>query len=122
MSNTRKRLLLTLCGLAVLAAEWLLVRFPLLGLHGMRDWPWILFVIGLIAVVVSGALGAKWTVLGTLVGYLGGFFCGLISNIPGPNDTTQGWVVWACIFLAGILLGIAAPVIIPLVSKGRSIK
>ena len=107
----KKRLALTLGGMAVLAAEWALVRFPLLDLHGMFEWPWDLFLVGLIAVVIAGALGAKWAVLGTLAGYLIGFFCGVIFNIPGPNDTRQGPLVWMCVFLAGIVLGIAASII-----------
>ncbi|MBD5084296.1 MAG: hypothetical protein HDT33_04320 [Clostridiales bacterium] len=108
--DVKKRLTLALGGAAILAAEWLLVRFPLFGLHGMTQWPWILFLTGLIAAVFAGALGAKWAVLGTLAGYLIGFFCGVIFNIPGPNGTTRGWFVWMCVFLAGILLGIIVSV------------
>lgn len=108
----RAKLKLGLGGLAVLAAEWLLIRFPLLGLHGMRDWPWVLFIVGLIAVVIAGALGAKWAVLGTLAGYLGGFFCGVIFNFPGRTPgATVGWAVWTCVFLAGIVVGAVAPIV-----------
>lgn len=118
--DIKKRLALTLSGAAILTAEWLLVRFPLLDLHGMKEWPWDLFVIGLIAVVIAGALGAKWAALGAVTGYLTGFFCGVIFNFPGPApDTTAGWAVWTFVFLAGILLGIAASVIIPIVSKRK---
>lgn len=121
--NMKKRLILLLGGAAILMAEWLLVRFPLFGLHGMSGWPFDLFLVGLIAVVIAGALGAKWTVLGTLAGYLIGFFCGEIYDILGPDPYcchSQGPFIWACVFLAGILLGIAASVIIPLVSKRKA--
>ena len=120
--NAKEKLALTLGGAVILAAEWLLVRFPLLGLHGMKEWPGDLFIAGLIAAVIAGVLGAKWAVLGTLAGYLIGFFCGVVFNIPGPNNTRQGPFVWACVFLAGILLGFAASVIISLVSKRKYTK
>ena len=119
--NLKQRLTPLLGGAAILTAEWLLVRFPLFGLHGMMSWPWDLFLVGLAAVVIAGALGAKWTVLGTLAGYLTGFFCGVIFDIPGHHGATQGPFIWACVFLAGVLLGIAASVIIPLVSKRRAV-
>lgn len=120
--NMKKRLILLLGGAAILMAEWLLVRFPLFGLHGMIGWPFDLFLVGLIAVIIAGALGAKWTVLGTLAGYLIGFFCGEIFDISSSDGYhTQGPSIWACVFLAGILLGIAASVIIPLVTKRRAV-
>lgn len=111
--EVKKRLALTLGGAVILAAEWALVRYPLLGLHGMFEWPWDLFMVGLIAVVIAGASGAKWAVLGTLAGYLIGFFCGIMFNFPGRDPGTRmGWAVWTCVFLAGIVLGIAASIIL----------
>ena len=111
----KKRLALTLGGAAILAAEWALVRFPLLDLHWMIEWPWDLFMVGLITVAIAGALGAKWAVLGTLAGYLIGFFCGVIFDFPAPSpnpcNERSGWAVWTCVFLAGIVLGIAASII-----------
>ena len=103
--DAKRRLALTLGGLAVLAAEWALVRFPLFGLHGMKDWPWILFLVGLIVVAIAGASGAKWAVFGTQAGYLAGFFCGVIFG------TTMDWWVWTCVLLAGIVLGTVASII-----------
>ena len=114
MVNVKKRLALTLGGLAVLAAEWALVRFPLFGLHMMKDWPWILFILGLIVVAIAGASGAKWVIFGTLAGYLAGFFCGVILDYPGK---TMDWWVWTCVFLAGIVLGIAASIILTMRKK-----
>lgn len=108
-----KRLTLALGGLAALTAEWALVRFPLFGLHGMKEWSMDLLFFGLTVVAAAGALGAKWAVLGTLAGYLVGFFCGVIFNYPGKTpDTRMGWWVWTCVYLAGIALGIAASVIL----------
>ena len=109
--DVKKRLTLALGGAAILAAEWLLIRFPLFGLHWMKEWPLDLLIVGLVAVAVAGILGAKWAVLGTLAGYLTGFFCGLIYNPPGPNGTRLGPLVWMFVFLAGILLGIAVSVV-----------
>lgn len=111
--EAKKRLTLALGGLAALTAEWALVRFLLFGLHGMMQWPWLLFLLGLIFVAAAGALGAKWVVLGTLAGYLIGFFCGVIFNGPGKTPgTTMGWWVWICVYLAGIAVGIAASAVL----------
>lgn len=120
--NAVAKIKLGLGGLAALAAEWLLIRFPLFGLHGMNDWPWLLFLADVIAVVIAGLLGAKWVVLGTLLGYLGGFFCGVIFDFPikgDPCNGTTGWVVWTCVFLAGIAVGAVAPAAIALISKKK---
>lgn len=116
--EAKKRLTLALGGAAVLAAEWALVRFPLFGLHGMKEWPTDLLLFGLIAAVAAGALGAKWAVFGTLAGYLAGFFCGVMFNYPGKTPGTRmGWWVWTCVFLAGIALGIAASIIFAIRKK-----
>ena len=114
LMGVKKRLALTLGGLAVLAAEWALVRFPLFGLHRMKDWPWILFIFGLIVVAIAGASGAKWVIFGTLAGYPAGFFCGEILDYP---DKTMDWWVWTCVFLAGILLGTALSIIFAMRKK-----
>lgn len=119
----KKRLTLALGGAILLAAEWALVRFPLFGLHHMADWPWLLFIVGLIAAVIGGLLGAKWTVAGTLAGYPVGFACGMIFDLPGRiPGATIGWWVWTCVFLAGILLGTAASVVSALRRKHEHTK
>ena len=119
--GAKNRLTLVLGGAAVLALDWALVRFPLLGLHWMKEWPTDLFLFGLIVVVTAGSLGAKWAVFGTLAGYLTGFFCGLAFNYPGKTPGTRmGWWVWTCVFLAGIVLGIAASVILAVRQKRAS--
>ncbi len=43
--------LLSLIGLAV---GYLVLRYPLFSLHGMKDWPFVLFIAGIIIISISG--------------------------------------------------------------------
>lgn len=49
----RKRLALYLSSLAVLCAGFVIIRYALLSVHGMREWPLFLFIGGLSLLFIS---------------------------------------------------------------------
>ncbi len=98
-----------------LTGSYLVLRYPLFFLHGMKQWPLALFLAGVIIVVISGlVLSRKILPLFTLAGYVVGFIFGCIFQFdygPDYNRLNSFWMIWTCIYFAAILAGIAAEVI-----------
>lgn len=101
-----KKRLPGLISLAVLAGIFLTVRFPLLFLHGMKEWPLDLFAVGAVVIALSGILfRAKLLPALTAAGYLLGFAAGCLLHqeyAPGRDDL---WILWTGVFLALMLVG-----------------
>ncbi len=105
----RKVGLLSLIGLA---GGYLVLRYPLFSLHGMKDWPFVLFIVGTITISISGfVLGKKVIPVLTLVGYIVGFILGYIFQFDyGPDGLglNSMWIIWTCVYLVTILIGFIA--------------
>lgn len=101
-----------LVSLAVLAGAFLVIRFPLLFLHGMKEWPLDLFAVGAVVIALSGILlRARRLPVFAAAGYLLGFAAGCLwqqSDAPGNSDL---WIIWTAVFLVLILVGIAAEIL-----------
>jgi len=73
----------------------------------MKDWPFVLFIVGIIIISVSGlALGRKVLPALTAIGYIVGFVLGYIFQFdygPGLNSL---WEIWTCVYLMAISFGI----------------
>ncbi len=97
-----------------LIGSYLVLRYPLLFLHGMKQWTLALFLVGVIIIVISGlVLNRKILPFFTLAGYIVGFIFGSIFQFdygPDYNRLNNFWIIWACIDLAAILAGIVAEV------------
>ncbi len=104
--KNRKMCLISLAGLT---ASWLILRWPLFFLHGMREWPFVLFVSGILVAAVSGLVFEKKILpVFTLAGYDLGFFLGYCFQRdygPGLNSL---WIIWSCVYLGVVLAGAAA--------------
>ncbi len=98
-----------------LIGTYLVLRYPLLFLHGMKQWPLALFLVGVIIIVISGlVLNRKILPFFTLAGYIVGFIFGCIFQFdygPDYNRLNSFWIIWTCVYLAAILAGIAAEII-----------
>lgn len=95
-----------LVSLTVLAGAFLAVRFPLLFLHGMKEWPLDLFAVGAVVIALSGILfGAKLLPAFTAAGYLLGFAAGCLFHweyAPGQDNL---WLLWTGVFLVLVFAG-----------------
>ena len=93
-----------------LAVFYLLLRFPLFSFHGMKDWPGILAIVGLIVVLFSALLKRKWIALGTAFGYPIGFLLGYFFKTDGLDfhgaSTNTLWYLWMMVYLLFILSGL----------------
>lgn len=98
-----------LVSLAILAGAFLVIRYPLLPLHGMKEWPVDLFAVGAVVIAVSGILlDAKWLPAFAAIGYIAGFIvgCGMQWDYaPGANNL---WIIWTGVFAVFLLAGAVA--------------
>lgn len=102
----RKTGILSLLGLT---GSYFLVRYPLFFLHGMKEWPFDLFILGAVVITLSGLVykGKVLPVL-TAAGYLVGFFVGYLFQTDYGIDLNSLWLIWSGVYLACILLGFVA--------------
>lgn len=117
--------------LAVLAAAFYVIRYPLIELHHMKEWPFDLFIFGVIAIAIAGlAVGAKFTPSLTAVGYAIGFIAGyffqydyVVYADPDGNVLEMGnslWIIWTYVFVGSILAGIIIDTAVGIVKKIKS--
>ena len=110
-----KKPLPAMLSLFALAAAYLLVRYPLFRLHGMKEWPLILLAVGVGVLVVSAVFRkGRIVLILTPVGYAAGFLAGcLFGGAYGPPEAglNSCWIVWTAVFAACVLAGIAADLV-----------
>lgn len=104
----RKVGIISLC---VLLASYLLFRYPLFGLHGMKEFPLVLLAVGIAVIVYFGIVkGGRIAPLYTTVGYIVGFICGCllerITSDPGGGQLSDFWKFWMGGFIAATVAGI----------------
>lgn len=104
----RKVSIISLC---VLLAAYLLFRYLLFGLHGMKEFPLVLLIVGIAVIVVFGIVkGGRIAPLYTAVGYIVGFICGCvlerITYDPGGGQMSDFWKYWMGGFIAATVAGI----------------
>ncbi|MCM1055509.1 MAG: hypothetical protein NC394_08310 [Bacteroides sp.] len=92
--------------LAGLIGAYLILRYPLFFLHGMKQWPFILFAFGGIVIAVSGLVfGKKILPLSTLIGYTVGFVLGYLFQFDYGIGLNSLWIIWTCVYLAAVFVG-----------------
>lgn len=94
-----------------LSFEFLLCRYVLFYLHGMKDWPKVLFVIGLMVILFSVIFNNKILLLTVLGGYILGFVIGYMfqSNSihqGGSHTVNNMWEIWTIVFFRSMGIGL----------------
>lgn len=78
-------------------------------MHGMKDWPNFLALLGLVIIVAASLLDNPITSISTVVGYMGGFILAMIFNRDGLDQgggrINNGWIIWGVAFILSILIG-----------------
>ncbi len=54
-------------------------------MHGMKQWPNLLIIVGVIIIVISSLLGNRIVSGLTVVGYMGEFILAIIFNTDGVD-------------------------------------
>lgn len=85
-------------------------RYTFFDLHGMKQWPIALLIVGLIIVAVAAIFDARKVMALTAVGYIAGFAMGMLFRVRGVDQgggsTNNAWVIWTVSLFIAILAGI----------------
>jgi len=101
-----------IAALVALFAEYFLLRYPLLHLHRMKEWPLDLVVAALvisgIAVWVKNRIVPVCAVIGYAVGFAAGYFFQISEPVKMTNNL---WIIWTLTLLGFIVLGVILSVV-----------
>lgn len=93
-----------------LGLSYWLCRFVFFGMHGMKQWPNLLAMIGLIIIVIASLAGRRILSVATVVGYMGGFVLAMVFNTDGLDQggggTNNAWIIWGCVFILSVIVGL----------------
>ena len=90
---------------------YLLCGHVFLFLHGMRQWPIFLLIMGLFFITISAVSYYRKVMISTVVGYVVGFACGMLFNSdiyqPDPGIySNNNWQIWTFVFWGFVAAGI----------------
>ncbi len=89
-------------------AYWL-CRYAFYGMHGMKQWPNLLALLGIVIIAIAVIFSKQITAVATVSGYLLGFILAMLFNTDGVDSrggrTNNAWIIWGNIFVISILLG-----------------
>ncbi|MCL1863413.1 MAG: hypothetical protein FWF78_07600 [Defluviitaleaceae bacterium] len=99
---------------AALGVGYYLCGFVFLYLHGMGQWPFILFVFGLIVLFISVVLNGRKIMIFIPLGYVAGFAVGMVLPWEvfrlAPDGEwyyfDQSWVAWTVTYLIFMAVGL----------------
>lgn len=95
--------------LGALCIGFILCRYVFFDIHGMKQWPVILFGIGIIAIVISFILNGKISPVCTAFSYMAGFMVGIMFQSDGTDaggtPANNLWIIWMAVFVCLILSG-----------------
>ena len=98
--------------LAFLIVAWILIRYPLFSLHGMKDWPFFLLAVSILGTILSFVLKTKITPLLISFSYIAGFFIAYIfqkdGTDPGGGRTNNLWLIWTFVILLTFTVSVTA--------------
>ena len=119
----RCRLKRHLMALGVLCAGYVMTRYIFFDLHGMKQWPLVLFLCALAVIGLSMLLGGKMVPIDTALAYILGFALGAVFQKagfdPGGGSTNNLWVIWTVVFVCFTLAAVLGEVFGALLAKIR---
>ena len=96
-----------IAALATIVAAYVVFRYPLFSLHGMKDFPLYLCILGAVLIVISGiGKGNRILPMAAALGYIIGFPAGKLFERSYGEGLNSMWIIWLICFAAAILLGI----------------
>ena len=104
-----------LISLCILSLGFILTRYVFFGIHGMKQWPEILFIVGLIIWGISFVVKAKTVPICLALSHIIGFVAGVIFQTDGVDAggarTNNLWIIWTLVYICGIGLSIVIEVV-----------
>ena len=106
----KKNIIVHLLSLCVLCISFVMCRYVFFDIHGMKQLPIWLFVVGMVSMAVSFFLKGKTIPICTAVAYIVGFIAGVLFQTngldAGGGTTNNLWIIWSTVFICLILIGI----------------
>jgi hypothetical protein len=100
---------------AVYILTFVLCRYVLFSLHGMKQWPFILFVLGMVFLNVSLIFNLKIVVYSSLLSYITGFLIGYLFQFDyediGGGRLNSLWIIWTVTMVSIVVMGITVEII-----------
>ncbi|MGN0341749.1 MAG: hypothetical protein ACI4DO_03055 [Roseburia sp.] len=104
-----------LISLGILGVGYVLTRYIFFDDHGMKQWPLVLFVCGIVIISVSFFAKAKQVPVITALSYIVGFVAGVVFQTDGVDAgggrTNNLWIIWAVVFVCFTLASILTELI-----------
>ena len=108
--KNKKNFILHLICLGILCVGYVLTRYVFFDLHGMKTWPLVLFVCGIVVIGISFIAKAKQVPIFTAMSYIAGFAVGAIFQTDGLDagggKTNNLWIIWTVVFVCFTLAAI----------------
>lgn len=99
--------------LVVILISYLVFRYPLFSLHGMKDFPLLLCVVGATLILITGVIrGNKVLPLMIALGYIVGFVMGVLFGYDYDEGRNNLWIIWLWCFVVASLAGIVGNLIL----------
>ncbi len=109
--NKQKRLVLFI-GLIM---SFIIVRYVLFGQHGMKQWPVVMLIVGMVLVLLSFLLKLDTTYWLMNVGYIVCYFIGFVfqseSYDLGGGLLNDFWKIWLISYISFFVVGIFVDII-----------
>lgn len=112
---------LHLFSLCVLCIGFVLCRYMCFNIHGMKQLPVWLFVVGMVALAISFFLKGRVTPVCTAVAYIVGFIAGAVFQTDGTDAggarTNNLWIIWVVVYVCLTLVGIISELFVCFAKK-----
>ena len=116
VNEKRKNLFFCIGIIAAFCVSYLLCRFTFFDLHGMKQWPLIMGIVGLFVGVVASVFKKRTLALSSVLGYISGFVFAMLFNTDGTDvgggRTNNAWILWIITFIAFIVIGTTLEIIV----------
>lgn len=100
----------------VLLIGFVFCRYVFFGVHGMKQWPTILFVSGLVGIAVSSFFKCKFISISASFGYIIAFVLAVLfeqdyAEPTGAVTMNSLWIIWTVSYLCYVLLGVIVEIV-----------
>ncbi len=102
-----KKRIVGIISLVVILSAYIVFRYYLFHLHGMKEFPLYLCVIGAILIVLTGLIkNDKIFPAITSFGYIVSFFAGILFEYDYGEGLNSMWIIWLICFVVTVIIGI----------------
>ena len=114
--DRKKRLLRYLLWLLMLCVGFVLCRYICFPLHGMKEWPVLLFIAGAAILTAASLMKTAYVPAVTAAAYTAAFFLGVLlqsnGTDPGGGTTNNLWSIWTLAYIILIAVSVLAEILI----------